>query len=701
MKFPNKNTTYKTSRIASSSIVEYELHGKSILAVAVKEINGKWQLINDQNENISLPAHRLFLLPAKLPEYANNNLGRNKYFVSINNETKKIIDRINLEQLWHAYKNSRHEISIEELSQTLLKKTDILSILATRRALFNDRTYFQRTKSGFVSRSEESIKEQKFALERKQELEEENLKIVEFIITKLKDSKNDIEKPKAIKILENFSALGKNSPFSNRAKDILNQLKEVIKNHSDLDQEKVEKIIKSKEKYEDQFFDIFLLIDHFSIDENLELFKYNREYSFDDEVIKEAELISPLEIDNLNRKDLTNLKCITIDSISTEDIDDALSVEFLDNGHSKVGIHITDVSSFIKNGSLVDKEAIKRASSIYFLEGMLPMLPTSICNDKLSLIEGLERASLSFLVEFNSENEIINREVCKSKIKVSSRQNFESCNKDLLSDNPNPELLKLWEISKNLEIRREKNGANSFNQRELKAVLDTSGKLTLIPAQEDGPSQSLVAEFMILANETAALYAKENKIPLIFRSQDYPNKDDILKANKLEDGPAKEFQLKSALSKSEISYKAKQHASLGLDTYCQITSPLRRAFDLINHRQIVQFINSNLVQYCEDDLKEICLVLEPATSEATAIQRNRQRFWLLKYFEQEKISQFNGVIVKTTGTKPLAEIEELRVILPFNSKKDKTDSDLGKKVVLSIENINLRKAFIKLNEDLT
>ena len=678
------STSNSLVSIKIGSVVIYEQHSKILLAVTISEKKGKWNLINQSGGNIQLASSRLFLLPLTLDE---KDLNKSNVVDALNNlskESEALEEKLNLEESWNLLAGEVKEISPIELCKLIFNSNTAAQLYALKKALALDTIFFKRKKTTYSPRDKkvvEDLKIQAKVLEKKR-IEMQNL--MECILNRLKNPQSPL--PSNIKKIEEVAALGRQADNDKK----VNELLENLESKADLNY---------KGKIEDKAFKLLVAIGHFSPIENLMPIKLGRPTIFSIEEEKESKNIETNEILNCDeRTDLRDVFTITIDGQDTLDFDDAISIE-KQSDKTTVGVHIADVSSVINPESKLNSAAMRRGTSIYCPDQIYPMFPISASEEALSLKENEDRPALSFFITFDSSYDIIERSVKRSIIRVNNRLTYKEVDDMLFSEHCENMTLRdtldaLWQIASNREIARISNGAQQFERRQMTPSIDQKGRVSLIRNEDDTPSRKLISEFMILGNETAALFAKENRFPLYFRSQEKSEDGSDEQMYKVPEGPAREYAKRGTLKRSIISMSPGLHAALGLEAYTQATSPIRRMVDLVNQRQIAHFLKNNQAIYDEKMLEDMQEHFSTGLAEAARIQRTRTRFWLLKFIEQEKLKFLNGTIVKIDGPKPIAEVEILFSLFPFhplnsiNLEVPEAREILGKKVKLKIEKLS-------------
>ena len=404
-------------------------------------------------------------------------------------------------------------------------------------------------------------------------------------------------------------------------------------------------------------------------------------YKFPKEVEREAEAIPEMipQSEIKKRLDLRNKIIFTIDPEDAKDFDDAVSIENLSNGNYQVGIHIADVSHYVREGTAVYEEAVKRATSVYLVGKVIPMLPEKLSNSICSLVPNKDRLTYSVIVEMTPRSKIVSYEIHKSIINSKRRFTYDEVQEIL--DNEEGELWdeinQLNKIAQTLRQKRMSKGSINFFSPEVKFKLDKNGVPVEIKIKEVRDSHKLVEEFMLLANQIVAQHVqpKENKktFPFVYRIHDLPDKEKILEfarfvktlgyhfdpnsANK-----SKQFQLLldevvgkeeeavvnevaiRSMAKAIYSTKNIGHYGLGFKYYTHFTSPIRRFPDLIVHNLIHRF-NSNIEKNLSlEELEEICNHSSAQERNAVNAERMSVKLKQIEYLKGKVGEEFHGVV---------------------------------------------------------
>jgi ribonuclease R len=394
-----------------------------------------------------------------------------------------------------------------------------------------------------------------------------------------------------------------------------------------------------------------------------------------------------------NRVDLRNQEIFTIDGEDAKDLDDAVKVEVLENGNYKLGVHIADVSYYVKEDSLLDREALIRGTSIYMLGRVIPMLPRELSNGICSLNAGEDRFTLSCVMEIDKNGNVVNADVFKGIINVTERMSYTDVQK--IIDRDDEEVLEKYkkyvhefdlmkELALILKQRREENGYLNLDIPESKIILDKNGKTIDVKKYETTFANEIIEQFMLTANETIAEKFYWLEAPFIYRVHENPDIEKIkelnkflynfklkIKANKDNVYP-KEFAkvLESVKGKEEemvvsnlvlrtlklAKYEAENKGHFGIagKYYCHFTSPIRRYPDLFIHRIISKYLENNynvsqefVIEY-KEQAESRALQSSEREKVATKVEREAQDMKKAEYMEGKIGEEYEGIVSSVT-----------------------------------------------------
>ena len=432
--------------------------------------------------------------------------------------------------------------------------------------------------------------------------------------------------------------------------------------------------------------------------------EYDLPYRFPDFVVEEAKKITQ-QIDPKSwgkREDLTKREIFTIDGKDAKDLDDAVCVEKTKNGTYLLGVHIADVSHYVKEGSKLDQEAILRGTSIYMMDRVIPMLPRELSNGICSLNAGTDRFAISVWMEVNEKGKVISSDVKKSVIHVTERMNYTDVTKIL--DRSDEAVLKRYEpyiehfdrmkeLAEILMERRKKEGSLDLDLPESKIILNQDGIAIDVQKEELTIANKIIEQFMLLANETIAERFYWLEAPFIYRVHEVPDMDKIEELNKF----LYNFGYKIKATKEQVYPKAfadvleeikgkpeervisnlilrtlkiakyesenKGHFGIASKYYCHFTSPIRRYPDLFIHRMISMYLeNPKQMNEVKKEIYRSQAVRYAETSSerekvAQKVEREAIQIKMAEYMQDKVGEEYDGIISSITSFGMFVELE--------------------------------------------
>ncbi|MCR1952362.1 MULTISPECIES: ribonuclease R [unclassified Clostridium] len=428
--------------------------------------------------------------------------------------------------------------------------------------------------------------------------------------------------------------------------------------------------------------------------------KYGLPEEFPEKVLNYAENIEE-EIDSkeyARRKDLRNLRMVTIDGEDAKDLDDAVSIERLDNGKFRLGVHIADVSHYVREKNPLDKEALKRGTSVYLIDRVIPMLPKKLSNGICSLNPKVDRLALSCFMVIDKSGKVIQHEIEETIIKTSERMTYTDVTKIL--ENNDEELIKRYdylvddfkameELCNILREKRMKRGAIDFNFEESKIILNDLGKPVDIKPYDRAIANRIIEEFMLVCNETIAEHMFWTNLPFVYRIHEEPDEEKLEKFKEfvynlgyivrwgqeahpraLQDilekvkGKKEETVVSTLLLRSMMQAKYSPecvgHFGLAAKYYCHFTSPIRRYPDLQIHRIIKEQLNGKIDEKRAGRLTNIVEIASKQSSEMERLAQEAERevddLKKAEYMQERIGEEFTAIISSVTSFGLFAEL---------------------------------------------
>ena len=426
-------------------------------------------------------------------------------------------------------------------------------------------------------------------------------------------------------------------------------------------------------------------------------------YEFPEKVINQANRCPDQvsEADMYGREDLRDVQMVTIDGEDAKDLDDAVSLYIDDKGLYHLGVHIADVTNYVQESSALDREALKRGTSVYLVDRVIPMLPHRLSNDICSLNHGEDRLALSCLMTIDKNGGIIDHQIVESVINVNERMSYTSVAK-ILADKDEAEIEKykelvpmfedMAELSAILRKRREDKGSIDFDFPETKIILDSEGNPIDIVPHERNVATKLIEDFMLAANETVAEHFFFLQSPFVYRIHEQPDPEKIstlsafisnfglhIRTRKDTGVRPKELQklLKGiegtkeeavisrmalrSMMQAKYSTECLGHFGLAFDYYCHFTSPIRRYPDLQIHRIIKDHLRGRMTEakasHYADILDEVAKHSSETERRAEEAERETDKLKKAQYMENHIGERYEGIVSGVTAWGLFVELE--------------------------------------------
>lgn len=656
-------------------IITYFDKDKIICGICLERKGNRLHLISEHNRELNLSLNRVIYSSEKILNLKLSKEELLKTLKNIINKEETLKESVNTEELWNLLQGEEESFDLNYITEISFGANPTSEqSAAIFRALFEDKIHFKFKEGKFKTHTSHQVQQILMKLQRDAEREKELEEGSSWLRKKwdgipVEDPPN---KDHYLALLRELAIFGPESPHYHKGKQLLKRA-----NLIDLD----------------ALFKLLVKLGEFQEDENLLLPRYEISTQWTSKVLREAEEIShtlntqSLSLQN-KRRDLTSLKVFSIDSATTRDIDDALSIEVKGTSY-QVGIHIADVAHYIIPDSHLDREAYERATSIYLPEGKIPMFPPLLSEDVLSLIEGKVRLAISIIIHCNSSHEIKEFDLFPSVVKVHHKCTYTQSDDQIANDK---NLSYLSSFAQYLREKRIKAGALLLPIPELIISVDEQKVIQVSKRERETPSEIIISELMILTNWLCARFLQERGIPLIYRNQSEP-REMVEGAGR--DNLFLNYKQRRLLNRVTLTTTPENHSGLGLKPYSTFTSPIRRYLDLIAQRQLRSALIEDRKPYSEDKLKQMMVDTAIIQTKINLVHEQRHKYWLIKYLEG-KVGEILPALVLSHSLNR-CELLLTDYLLDVSIPSSPTDSfSPGNTIEIKLENADALKGIIRV-----
>ncbi len=595
----------ENANMQPGDIVEFFEQKRILIGMCLSVKMSKLNIITDTSRTMNLPMSRvLHHTPKGIP----NDTPRGDIIHKLREIGKlrqEVADSINLGELWTLLDAPGTRLPLKDFAELVFP----LPISANQeaglvRAISMERIHFDYENECVIILGQEAVESALHRLDVAEAREREKNRLVEWVELTLA-GQTPSEPPGLHAFLDGLKLMAADLP-------------------DQPDKVKIRDILKRITNFStDDAFELLVKLKIFHIDENLEFIRNGFPTSFSPNTLADLKHASCITL-STSRKDLRHIQTFTIDGALTRDMDDALSVEFQEDGTVRIGIHITDVAVFVPHGSSLDLEARERAQTLYLPEKTYHMFPEELAEQLASLRVGEDRFAISTLVDFNAENEMLSYRITPSVIHVHQRMTYDDVDERISE----PVFQYLYGAALKLRQLRVISGAIIMPRPELELRVNEQNQIIIKRRDRETTSQVIVSEFMILANRLAAETADMEHIPFPFRWQEAPEDPVPICSDHFD--PYIAYCQRRMMTRALKSSEPKPHFSLGLTHYTTLTSPLRRYFDLIAQRQIKSVFKLEEA-YTREELEDILVEIDANFARSSHIISQRNRYWILKY----------------------------------------------------------------------
>ncbi|MBD2520491.1 VacB/RNase II family 3'-5' exoribonuclease [Nostoc sp. FACHB-973] len=671
------------------TLVEFRVQGDRRLGV-VERPDGKtrWFVVDERGQSHSLA-------PRQVTYTVNKETYKPSDIPGFLEQVKPYLDPSSLEVAWELLVEGGETITPNEMANLLFSESGAPHCYAAHCLLSDDKLYFKQKGDAYEARTAAAVAERKHQIEveaLKAKGQQEFLARVEEALKgeAVEWGRHDRQRLEGLEkyaaLLADTMRMGVNYDTMARAYPPSAPVLETM-------------TLLGRPTTPQGAFQLLVDLGWWSPHENLFLRRSSIPIQFPHKVLEVAQQrldFPPIDSDT-NRLDLTHLKVYTIDDETTTEIDDGLSWEVLPDARERLWVHIADPTRWLVPEDELDLEARKRGSTVYLPTGMIPMFPEILATGPMSLVQGRICCALSFGIVLGTTGAVEDYSIHTSLIKPTYRLTYEDVDEMLqlgVQAESEIEAIATWATRR--KTWRYAQGAISITMPE--AAIKVKDDEINIDILDDSRSRQLVAEMMILAGEVAARYGQRHNIPLPFRGQPQPELPPDEELLLLPAGFVRACAMRRCMPKSEMSITPLRHAGLGLDTYTQATSPIRRYSDLLTHFQLKAHLRGEVLPFSAEQLKEVMMTVTTITQEVTMVERQTNRYYALEYLRRHPEQIWNVTVLmwlREDSNLALILLEDLGLQLPMSFKRS---VNLGEQILVKVAHADPQKDMIQFQE---
>jgi exoribonuclease-2 len=393
-----------------------------------------------------------------------------------------------------------------------------------------------------------------------------------------------------------------------------------------------------------------------------------------------------------SREDLRHIDAVTIDDATTKDMDDAVSVQFYEDGTFQIGVHITDVSALVPMGSELDLESSNLGASLYFPDQKIPMLPAQLSEAMGSLQPGQDRLAISMLCDVGQGGALGETRFLRSVIRCREKLSYDMA--DSILDEPNhlrhPMLNALFQVGEQLLMNRIDAGALSVANLNRRVEINPDGEIAVSIQTRHSRADLLVSELMVFTNAEVGRLCAVHSVPVFYRVQQAP---DISEVERTENERLHRYRVLKQMRPATSSLAPGAHGGLGVTSYCQSTSPLRRYLDLTTQRQLAGFLSGQTLPYSEDDLTGLSEGNADRMRTIGRLERQRERYWLCRYLLPLRGQTFEALVLDVWSRNCKVEVVDFAWQTDVRVTRDVTPGEMISVRLNRVDDWDLEIAF--------
>ncbi len=653
----------------SGCFVLFFQHGELLSALCAAHAGTQLQVVCAGGERMSLPAQRVVHAQPLAGLDAENTAQVLPAIAAIEKQQALLAEDVGVAELWETLAAKPALYSSRELAcQVFGAGAGDDHAAAVVRALQHDRTYFKFNGERYCALDPAQVEQARLRAAQERSLQAEIETCAEWLHAFVNGQESGgAARGLCAGYLRQFAVFGTGAPQYVHIRSILRQAGLPVERR--------------------ECFNVLVRMGVCAPDENLLLERHGVPRDWPGGMLAGAHALS--DENALHRSDAAGLETWSIDDPGTRDIDDAISCVEEDGGLC-IGIHITDAASLLRPGCPLDCEAARRGTTIYLPETAIPMLPPELSEQRLSLVAGHARPVVSVFVSLDSDGAVRRRTLQLGTIRVTRRLSYQDVDDAIRTGGA---FKRLHEILMRTRETRLTCGAAALNIPELQVRVDPDRDVVVSVRARETPAQALVAECMILANYSAALFLRDANVPALYRTQKPGRFGAALRREEL---PLSErVRLRHAFNRTVIETRPRVHAGLGLECYCTITSPIRKYLDLVMQRQLVSAVLAQEPVYAAGQLRDIAAALQPVLNRAGLVENERRRYWVFKKMEPLRGHVLSACVLSRRRTNYTVLLTDFLLELNAEPPEDRS-YDPGSEVKVVLRQIDPFEGTIRL-----
>ncbi len=626
-------------------LVLYRKRREPALGIVINSEPAKMSLFCEDGKRYDVDPKKIVLLSGIIMPTNMNDSERKLEMKKRRRNLEEGRGQIDIKPLWECFSGEQDLVNFEELL-TLYSEKDLEP---WQRVLFfwavdKNSVYLERAENGYLIRSPEEVSRTLQSVELRRKKEEQSLAAANWVQSILS---------------------GKTIPeVDERYREFLELIERYAIDPNGYERAKEAKAFLSKTGIKEipRAVEFLIRIGFWEKDDDCESKKITFYFRHTARSLGETQDILEAKQDFSGLIDRTDLRVFSVDSEATRDFDDAISIE-QNSDRITLGVHISNVAHVIEQGSFLDKGCLDRPETAYFPEGSIDMFPSNLVEQRLSLSADNARPALSLFATFNKKDlTLIDYAFETTVIKVSENLSYGKAT-DLFRQTQWGQAL--INLANSLRCARVEKGAFIVQLPELKINVNHRNNISLTQDHMDSLAHKVVSEMMVLMNQLCGDFFRKNDVPALFRSQVQDIDPEARNINPLDTL----FPLKviKHLKPTFVTLMPQVHKSLGVDSYVQITSPIRRYTDILMQRQLVSWLKEEKVFYNEAELQDTNARVSLTTREIKNAQRSRVRYWLIRYILQNEIRGATGYISSKKYNRFNVYIPEFLIELPLSN----------------------------------